>query len=140
MAEADFIAGMIHQLQGEHPELGYKDFAVLYRSNHLSRELEMAFRRSRVPYRLVGGQEFYKRREIKDAVAAIESKELQLCLRLWYFERLPKERIAERIERFFGVGSGVEIVSKPGEGTCVTLRLIGARRSLLGAGAARGEL
>ena len=48
--------------------------------------------------------------------------------------------VAERIERFFGVGSGVEIVSKPGEGTCVTLRLIGARHSLLGAGATRGEL
>ncbi len=47
--------------------------------------------------------------------------------------------VAERIERFFGVGSGVEIVSKPGEGTCVTLRLIGARRSLLDA-AAGGEL
>lgn len=71
-AEADFIAGMIHQLQGEHPELGYRDFAVLYRSNHLSRELEMAFRRARVPYRLVGGQEFYKRREIKDAVAYLK--------------------------------------------------------------------
>ncbi len=40
--------------------------------------------------------------------------------------------VAERIERFFGVGSGVEIVSKPGEGTCVTLRLSGARRSLDG--------
>lgn len=36
--------------------------------------------------------------------------------------------VAERIERFYGVGSGVEIVSKPGEGTCVTLRLEGARR------------
>ncbi len=34
--------------------------------------------------------------------------------------------VAERIERFFGEGSGVEIVSKPGEGTCVTLRLVGA--------------
>ena len=40
--------------------------------------------------------------------------------------------VAERIERFFGVGSGVEIVSKPGEGTCVTLRLVGARRTLAG--------
>ena len=40
--------------------------------------------------------------------------------------------VAERIERFFGAGSGVEIVSKPGEGTCVTLRLVGARRSLEG--------
>ena len=39
--------------------------------------------------------------------------------------------VAERIERFFGVGSGVEIVSKPGEGTCVTLRLAGGRRRLV---------
>lgn len=31
--------------------------------------------------------------------------------------------VAERIERFYGAGSGVEIVSKLGEGTCVTLRL-----------------
>ncbi|MCR8908181.1 histidine kinase [Thermophilibacter sp. ET337] len=42
--------------------------------------------------------------------------------------------VAERVERFFGVGSGVEIVSKPGEGTCVTLRLVGARRRLARAG------
>ena len=31
--------------------------------------------------------------------------------------------VAERVERFFGGRSGVEIVSRPGEGTCVTLRL-----------------
>ena len=33
--------------------------------------------------------------------------------------------VAERIERFYGIGSGVEIMSKSGEGTCVTLRLVG---------------
>ena len=38
--------------------------------------------------------------------------------------------VAERVERFFGATSGVEIMSKPGEGTCVTLRLAGAVRSL----------
>ena len=38
--------------------------------------------------------------------------------------------VAERIERFFDVGSGMEIVSKPGEGTCVTLKLVGARERL----------
>lgn len=42
--------------------------------------------------------------------------------------------VAERVERFFGVGSGVEIVSKPGEGTCVTLRLANARARLTGLG------
>ena len=38
--------------------------------------------------------------------------------------------VAERIERFFDAGSGVEVVSKPGEGTCVTLKLVGARLNL----------
>ena len=46
--------------------------------------------------------------------------------------------VAERVERFFGVGSGVEIVSKPDEGTCVTLRLVGARKTL-GAVGVRGH-
>ncbi|MCI1933586.1 MAG: histidine kinase [Atopobiaceae bacterium] len=34
--------------------------------------------------------------------------------------------VAERVEHFYGVGSGVEIMSKPGEGTVVTLRLVNA--------------
>lgn len=34
--------------------------------------------------------------------------------------------VAERLERFYGKGSGVEIMSREGEGTCVTLRLCGA--------------
>ncbi|MCH4053098.1 MAG: histidine kinase [Atopobiaceae bacterium] len=34
--------------------------------------------------------------------------------------------VAERVERFYGEGSGVEIVSKPGQGTSVTLRLADA--------------
>ena len=43
--------------------------------------------------------------------------------------------VAERVQRFFGAGSNVEIVSKPGEGTCVTLRLVGARLRVAKAGA-----
>ncbi len=34
--------------------------------------------------------------------------------------------VSERLKRFFGAGSGLEILSKVGEGTCVTLRLAGA--------------
>ncbi len=70
--EAEFIAGMIRQMRAEHPELSFSDFAVLYRSNHLSRQLEQTLRRNAIPYRLVGGQEFFKRREIKDAVAYLK--------------------------------------------------------------------
>ena len=70
--EADFIAAMIRQTMNKDPKLHYRDFAVLYRSNHLSRQIETNLRRSGIPYRLVGGQEFYKRREIKDAVAYLK--------------------------------------------------------------------
>ncbi len=70
--EAEFIGNMIQQLKEQQPELNYRDFAILYRSNHLSRQLEQTLRRQGVPYRLVGGQEFFKRREIKDAVAYLK--------------------------------------------------------------------
>lgn len=39
--------------------------------------------------------------------------------------------VADRIELFFGEGSGVEIMSKVGAGTCVTLRLVGTAPSML---------
>ncbi len=47
----------------------YKDFAVLYRTNAQSRAIEEAFIRYGVPYRIVGGQRFYDRKEIKDIMA-----------------------------------------------------------------------
>jgi superfamily I DNA/RNA helicase len=70
--EADFIADFIVQEIAENSDLGYSDFAVLYRSSHLSRLLEQSLRKAGVPYRLVGGQEFFKRKEIKDAVAYLK--------------------------------------------------------------------
>ncbi len=70
--EASFIADLICARMGERPELQYKDFAILYRSNQLSRQLEQSLRQAGIPYRLVGGQQFYARREIKDAVAYLK--------------------------------------------------------------------
>jgi len=46
-----------------------RDFAVLYRTNAQSRALEEAFLRKGLPYRLVGAQRFYGRREVKDLIA-----------------------------------------------------------------------
>lgn len=45
------------------------EVAVLYRTNAQSRPLEDAFRRARLPYRLVGSVRFYDRREVKDLLA-----------------------------------------------------------------------
>ena len=45
------------------------DCAVLYRSNYLSRSIEMACIAAQVPYRVYGGRRFFDRAEIRDAVA-----------------------------------------------------------------------
>jgi DNA helicase-2/ATP-dependent DNA helicase PcrA len=45
------------------------DFAVMYRTNAQSRLLEEAFLQANLPYKLVGAQRFYGRREIKDMIA-----------------------------------------------------------------------
>jgi len=46
-----------------------KDFAIFYRVNALSRGLERALRETGVPYQMIRGQEFYRRKEIKDILA-----------------------------------------------------------------------
>lgn len=46
-----------------------RDFAVFYRTNALSRNLETALRAYAIPYQMVNGLEFYQRKEIKDVLA-----------------------------------------------------------------------
>jgi DNA helicase II / ATP-dependent DNA helicase PcrA len=47
----------------------YRHYAVLYRTNAQSRSIEEAFVHYGIPYRIVGGQRFYDRKEIKDVIA-----------------------------------------------------------------------
>ncbi|MEO1859241.1 MAG: UvrD-helicase domain-containing protein [Verrucomicrobiales bacterium] len=47
----------------------YEDFAVLFRMNSQSRLFETKLREYKIPYRVIGGQSFYDRREIKDLIA-----------------------------------------------------------------------
>jgi len=68
-AEADFIAKYI---QSQVPELSWRDFAVLFRSNHQARVLEEQFRKSRIPYVLVGANSFYQNKEILDAISFLQ--------------------------------------------------------------------
>ena len=66
--EAVYVVGDMHRLK---LELGmpWEDFAVLFRTNAQSRLIEEALRERGIPYRLVGGQSFFDRREVKDVVA-----------------------------------------------------------------------
>ena len=50
-------------------KLSHKDFAVLYRTNAQSRVLEDIFRKEKLPYTIIGGIEFYRRKEVKDILA-----------------------------------------------------------------------
>lgn len=67
MDESRFIADTVldHVANGQH----FADHAVLYRMNAQSNSIENAFIRSGIPYRIVGGQRFYDRKEIKDIIA-----------------------------------------------------------------------
>ena len=47
----------------------YRDFAVLYRINEMARALETGFAKSGIPYRVLGTQRFYDRKEIRDMLA-----------------------------------------------------------------------
>jgi ATP-dependent DNA helicase Rep len=56
-----------HSLESKHRE--FKDFAILYRANHMARPFEQALRRANIPYKVSGGQSFFDKAEIKDLCA-----------------------------------------------------------------------
>jgi len=66
--EADRIATEIlhHKFR---QNTGYRDYAVLFRGNHQARIVEQALRKLNIPYSLTGGQSFFERSEVKDAMA-----------------------------------------------------------------------
>lgn len=69
--EAASIAGEIRRLV-EAGERSWSDFAVFYRVNALTREIETALLQHRVPYQVAAGLEFYERAEIKDMLAYLK--------------------------------------------------------------------
>ncbi|PKM49206.1 MAG: DNA helicase PcrA [Firmicutes bacterium HGW-Firmicutes-7] len=68
--EALYVAE--HILKGVKTGMGYKDFALLYRTNAQSRILEESLVRLNIPYKIVGGTSFYQRKEIKDVLAYLK--------------------------------------------------------------------
>ena len=66
--EAEFIA---EEIMAEKGAVGreWEDFAILFRTNGQSRKLELAMRERKIPYRMVGAQSFYDRREVRDVLA-----------------------------------------------------------------------
>jgi len=65
--EARFVANSIVKSFGE--GCNWRDNAVLYRMNAQSNQFEYAFKRSGIPYRIIGGTRFFDRAEVKDILA-----------------------------------------------------------------------
>jgi ATP-dependent DNA helicase Rep len=65
--ESRFVAEEIRSLHRE--RVAYRDMAVLYRSNLQARLIEDELRVQGIPYQLFGGQQFFDRKEVKDAAA-----------------------------------------------------------------------
>lgn len=66
--EAAYVVDSIASLVGRQ-QAKPGDFAIMYRTNAQSRLLEEAFLHRNLPYKLVGAQRFYGRREVKDVIA-----------------------------------------------------------------------
>ena len=70
--EAEYVAGEIGKLKRN--GLGnYRDCAILYRTNAQSRIFEEKFITANIPYKLVGGVNFYARKEIKDLLCYLKT-------------------------------------------------------------------
>ncbi len=93
--EGRYIVDKILELKREEGR-SLNDFAILYRINAMSNSLEGSFNRAGIPYRVLGGQRFYERKEIKDILAylcVINNPSDSLRLRRIVNE--PKRKIGE---------------------------------------------
>lgn len=73
MDEARAIVGLVKAMKSRWAKDGsgrsYKDMAILYRTQIISRDIEQAFVSAKIPYTIVGGTPFMARKEIKDILA-----------------------------------------------------------------------
>jgi ATP-dependent DNA helicase Rep len=69
--EDEMIKTVLRKIANHHIQHGtsYNDYAILYRSNHQARVLELALQNKNLPYNISGGQSFFSASEIKDIIA-----------------------------------------------------------------------
>ena len=72
--EAERVLARILSLRETSPHKEWRDFAILYRANHMARVFETVLRKASIPYKVSGGTSFFDRAEIRDLIA---------WLRLW---------------------------------------------------------
>ncbi|MDO3378711.1 ATP-dependent helicase [Geoalkalibacter halelectricus] len=104
--EEDEARAVMERIHGERfrEELNYSDFAILYRTNVQSRAFEEQLRYENIPYVLIGGQQFFDRKEVKDLIAYLKvlvnhRDEVNLLRILNYPKRGIGETTADRLIR-----------------------------------------
>lgn len=108
--EAQFIAEEIHERNATE-KTAWEDFAILFRTNGQSRNLEAAMRELKIPYRMVGGQSFYDRKEVRDCVAYLQVLASPIA-------DVPLLRILNAPPRGIGQGSTLLITDASREREC----------------------
>ena len=72
--EAEFIITDIENVRRQE-ERPWEDFAILFRANTQSRIIEQTLREHKIPYRMVGAQSFFDRKEVKDLISYLATIE-----------------------------------------------------------------
>ena len=93
-AEADWIAGRMKELHGE--GVAWRDMTVLYRAHHVSRAVEEALLREKIPYTIYSGAQFFDRMEIKDALSYLRLIAYQDDLSFLRVANVPKRNLGKR--------------------------------------------
>ena len=78
----------------------YRDMAVLYRAHYVTRTLEEALIREKIPYTIYSGVQFFDRREVKDALSYLRMVAYQDDLSLARVVNVPRRNIGEQRMRF----------------------------------------
>jgi ATP-dependent DNA helicase Rep len=67
--ESERAVARIQSLRSNSQHKEWRDFAILYRANHMARSFEQSLRKANIPYKVSGGQSFFDRTEIRDLCA-----------------------------------------------------------------------
>ena len=70
--EAEYICSEIEKIINDVGGVNYRNFAILYRANYLSRTIEQCLISHGIDYRIFGGLKFFSRKEIKDALSYLQ--------------------------------------------------------------------
>lgn len=116
--EGAYIADQIELLTKE--KKNYDDIAILYRASYMSRFVEQALMKKKLPYTVWGGIRFFERKEIKDALGYLRMIE--------YKDDLSFQRIINYPSRKFGEASLKKLRAIADEENCTLFEAMKAHK------------